>query len=777
MASHSHSPVPAGHLPGIPTHSSASSPTLRCCCGRPECTFLAHNHQALEGLEKDLETAARLGQALLHRHESYMVEAEEDRQRLHSNIDQLERQKRQVEEENVRIIEENRGLLEQLEGLNKNIADSDAHSKSLTATLETTEAELRKVTATAARAADLEAQLSEMETEQSKLQDNLQTAQNDNKSAVQRWKKAESTLQSLQDQVEKMEKETRDEQERHSEMVQRMERRRVVERELDGAAGRLKGAAAAQELGRNPNGTNVVSRFVRDILQDNANLQMGIMELREMLDSSNLEVQNLRDQVLTHQPLDTTEGQEGRAPQSTTLSQELESSEARRISQEYHIHHHYHSSSVSAGSKRERVFGRSKKRRSLLGSPIILHSASGTPLSRKSLHNHNPSASSNSTVHSQASVPLPTGAASRRWSSQSPAIDSLSSSPQSGYRPASIFDRVDRGFESSRPTSPDSTVFSSPYLGNRHRKSDVSVLPGLAPEGFDQPANDELLNLDYSHFAEQYDAEFGDGVPVQPAIPEESEEVSSKCAEPECGLHPAANDDVFASPYSASSARKSPSHDDLFSVAGMDIHTPSNRPSRMSLLHPTIPVRFPRKIASPSVDMSSTVPVFSSNTAMADGENGQKIPERSPRSYLASVSVVRTNPEADSSSTENEPIESTTPTRKVSLGRRVGSWMRGRWGASSEEPDDNTKSQPQRISPVPKTPDSPVTSAPISFRPHSAGAAQNNSKADSASGLVFRYPGVNQNGPIKGFHPRSRAPSAIHAEGLDEDLLRESLAE
>lgn len=50
-------------VPCIPTHSSPSAPaTLRCCCGRDECAFLHHNQVALEGLEKDLDTAAKLGQ-------------------------------------------------------------------------------------------------------------------------------------------------------------------------------------------------------------------------------------------------------------------------------------------------------------------------------------------------------------------------------------------------------------------------------------------------------------------------------------------------------------------------------------------------------------------------------------------------------------------------------------------------------------------------------------------------------------------------------------------
>lgn len=36
--------------------------TLQCCCGRRDCAYLRHNNVALGDLEKDLETAARLGQ-------------------------------------------------------------------------------------------------------------------------------------------------------------------------------------------------------------------------------------------------------------------------------------------------------------------------------------------------------------------------------------------------------------------------------------------------------------------------------------------------------------------------------------------------------------------------------------------------------------------------------------------------------------------------------------------------------------------------------------------
>lgn len=60
MDSHPHSSA-SGRIPSIPTHSRNST-TLRCCCGRDDCTLLEHNNVALEGLEKDLATAAKLGQ-------------------------------------------------------------------------------------------------------------------------------------------------------------------------------------------------------------------------------------------------------------------------------------------------------------------------------------------------------------------------------------------------------------------------------------------------------------------------------------------------------------------------------------------------------------------------------------------------------------------------------------------------------------------------------------------------------------------------------------------
>ncbi|KAJ5757097.1 uncharacterized protein N7511_007279 [Penicillium nucicola] len=760
----------------IPTHSTST--TLRCCCGRNDCALLEHNNVALEGLEKDLETAARLGQALLHRHESYMAEAEEDRHRLVSSVDSLEREKQEVQAQNSRIIEENRNLLEQLDSLNRAVAESDSYARTLTSNLENTQSELRRLTAAAARAADLEAQLALMETEQSKLQESLNMAHEDEQSAVQRWRKAETTLRDLHDQIDRIEKEAREERERHTEVIERMERKRAVERELDSAAGRLKGAAAASELKRNAGGTTVVSRFVKDILQDNANLQVGIMELREMLNTSNEEVQNLRDQVLSHQPLAGVDEEDSLEPTTlTTLSEELEAKKERRVSQEFHIHHHHYH---TPGKKEKAAINRrAKKRRPAIGSPVALHSAQGQS-PRRTLHRSQSSGSSMSTILSQTSVSIPPQ--SRRWSLQSHAGDSLASSPQSAFRTSSIFDRVERGAEFSQATSPDSTVFSSPVMGARNFKA--LDMPFQPISDFDyHDSQDDLSSFDDDLYNRQ-ELNTSDNIPREPAIPEESEPSPQGSYFQSSSRRESlknADDDFFSMQVQPSSLRRSTSHDSLLSVsvAGMDIHTPNTRHLRMGDWHPGM--RIPQRILSPSVELVSTPPVISAPAIIA---NRSASSGYSSQSLLASMATSKSNKSTDASSITSADSNSTASTaatgpRKPTLGRRVGGWVLGRWGMSPVSSDGevdipvqdpSTESAPMPT-PAP-TPTPALASAPPTPAPPSS-----ISKTPDPMALRFRFPGVNQKGPIMGLRPPPAAPIAIHAQGIDENLLRESLAE
>ncbi|CAG7949417.1 unnamed protein product [Penicillium olsonii] len=807
----------------IPTHSSAST-TLRCCCGRNDCALLEHNNVALEGLEKDLETAARLGQvhwtlwcaslrgfislwlppysghpfshialasvmstfheftakaenigtssltfslqALLHRHESYMAEAEEDRHRLVTSIDDLEREKKQVQAENARIIEENRSLLEQLDVLNRAVAESDDHVKYLTVTLESTESEVRRLTVAATRAEDLESQLILMETEQSKLQDNLTSAHEDEKSAVQRWKQAECSLRDLHDQVDRIEKEAREESQRHTELVERMERKRAVERELDNAAGRLKGAAAASELNRNAVGTNVVSRFVKDILQDNANLQVGIMELRDLLENSNEEVQNLREQVMSHQPLAGIDEENPQPTTSTTLCEELRAKEERRVSQELHIHHHYHSSLQPAKKEKGPLNRRVKKRRPALGSPVAMHSAVRSQSPRRGMHRSQSSGSSMSTILSHTSVSIPPQS-SRRWSLQSYAPDSLASSPQSAFQTASIFDRVERGLEFSQPTSPESTVLSSPIMGARNWKS--IDMPFRPMGGFD--SDDQSHSLP-TYEEDIYNREFPNTCDHsrQPPIPEESES-SPSVAYFDISTRdplPASDDGIFAMHVQPSAMRRSSSHDSLLSVsvAGMDIHTPNNRQARMGNWHPGM--KIPQRILPPSVELVSTPPIISAPAIQTDRATSSA---HTSQSLLASMAA---NTKSDAASIVSSDSTSTTstaatgPRKATNLGRRVGGWVLGRWGTTPVSDETPESREPA------DSPNTSVASSP-SVGPSAAPSAPV-PKMDPLA-LRFRYPGVNQKGPIKGLRPPPPAPVSLHPDGIDENLLRESLAE
>ncbi|KAI9677373.1 MAG: hypothetical protein M1817_006325 [Caeruleum heppii] len=340
-------------------------PTIDCCCGQQDCLVLLHNSTALDGLERSVQTAARAGQALLVRHEAYMVDAEQERQRMNLIIEQLEADKRTMEMENAKTLQENSELLKQLEDLNVSVADSDVHIRALTATLQSTQQELSRLTALAARTAKLELQLATLEEEQARLHQSLVISQEDERSAVQRWRQAERTLAGLHEQIERIEAETKAEREKHIEVVGRLERRRAVEKELESAAGRLKGAAAATTLGKTSNGSNAVSHFVKDLLQDNANLHLGIVEIRDLLHSSNEEVELLRHQLMLHQPV-ALSGLDGNY--ASSLSEELDPVSVRMPSQELHVHHHYH---PSERQKEKLPAKRPRKKRNAITSTLF----------------------------------------------------------------------------------------------------------------------------------------------------------------------------------------------------------------------------------------------------------------------------------------------------------------------------------------------------------------------------------------------------------------------
>ncbi|CAO2657896.1 Nn.00g071560.m01.CDS01 [Neocucurbitaria sp. VM-36] len=700
-------------------------------------------------------------QALLVRHEAYVADSERERKQMLATIETLEQEKLDLEAKNAQTIKANRDLLDQLEHLNDTVANSDAYIQSLTDTLRSTEQEIERLSSLAARTQLLEKQLIDLEREQSQLQINLDAKLVDERTAIQRWKTAERTIGDLQDQIDRIEKEAREERERHVEVVARMERRMAVEGELNTAAGRLKAKA-----GHDKGGTNVVSHFVKDILLDNANLQHGIVELREMLMTSNEEVERLRDQLRVHQPVSTPPAEDA---STTTLQKELAMEQEAVMNQELHIHHHYHGPKISKNLPKPQAPRRPKKKRFSL---TPSHFDPPPALDR----------SSTATLLDQTSATVPN---SHRWSQASTlAPGSYPGSPVSEGHRGSIYDRVfsDAAYDSSRPTSPpDSIDLQSPKFGptrsneynsdqdvtpkhkrrsSRHLKppslatirsasTPISLTtkssPATAIISAFSPANsfsDDIFTLSPSIKPEP-----------QSAIPEESEDTSLPPAAPAVVTSPEEIEpDDLVSPLTQMrpALRRHASHESLISVSGMDIHTLQSRPSQLLYSSSS-------RFSTPG-GAGSAGPELTPWTATAHGTLSRKNTDTSTLNRSLLYSTIANQKRGPRKSDGPQPSSNTG----IGIGKKVGGWVFGKWGA---------------------------TPAPESSRPPSSNSQQTQSSQSTASAAApdtvkkvsdkpkLRPSGVNQNGPIWGFFDIPETPTKVVVQDYDADALGEALAE
>ncbi|KAM0333966.1 hypothetical protein ACHAQA_000984 [Verticillium albo-atrum] len=708
-------------------HDPAAS--LRCCCGHEDCAYLKHSCDVLDTVEQDVHTAAKLGQALLARHEAYMADAERDRLELTARIEQLETDKRELQAENARTVEENRALLDQLETLNNSVNSSDTRIHSLEATLLSSQQAVRRLEGAAVRAAELERHVALLEREQMQLQNTLISTESESRSALNRWKKAERGISELQEQLERMEKEAKDERERHVEAMGRVERQREMEKELNTAAGRLKGAAAAKSLDKGKNGSSVVSHFVRDLLQDNANLQLGMAELREMLTNSNDEIQALRDQLMYHQPMI-----EGETSTTSTLRAEMEPLQMEdpvttaRLSQELHIHHHYHVAPKGETKK-------PKKRRAGL-TPGIFTPPSGASTPVTPLRNHpwrlsSPAAPTTSTHGHRDSTSSLAAPPSNRWSmfSEQPsefAASSVPSSPQSTSHRYSMFDKFP---DSDMPASPTTSVDpTSPILRATHlkRPSEASTRSISMPTKLLIAPPTPTLEVTHHHSGPEpiREESHEDDTDVEdvPEIVTTEEEYSFSTDEelPQRRLH------------------RVISHESIMSLAGgLDIHTLKVRPSQLTLR----PLGGAEAVFT-GVTASSTISRVTTKRSTAV--------LRDSLAGLPSQRVVSTPTRSLSpASTIHERQQSTA---------KAGRWTSWRpWGGGS------SPINPER-SPTP-TPPTPT-----------------NRKTDKERDL-HRASGINQPGAIPGFQEylasiRTRGtPSKVTPDVVDVEALRQILEE
>lgn len=655
-------------------------------------------------------------QALLVRHEAYMQEAERERFDLNIKIEQLETDKKDLESQNAKTIEENRELLNQLEGLNSSVLDSETHIKSLEATLHSTQQELRRLEGLAAKTHELELQLISLELEQEKLQKTVISTEAEERSAIQRWKQAERRLQDVQDQLERIEREAREERERHVEVMGRMERQRAVERELDTAAGRLKGAAAASQTGGHH--SNVVSHFVKDILQDNANLQLGIVELREMLMSSNDEVQTLREQLMLHQPLSTIEESNQSSLKAEIAAKEVKP-EPVAISQELHIHHHYHT------PKKEEARRPKKKRVSLNNALFTPPHHLRTPRGPETAN----------AILSQTSVTIPhPSTPNNRWSMQSGqmsdfAPSSVPSSPQSGYRNSTLFDR---GFDldSSRPTSPGSSIdpMSPQFAPMRHRKKGSEVSTRSFFQNF-QP--DSVIHEEEDHDVEEIQNLHATHVPTL------VEDITDSEISHESSLDSESHWSTALQP----SLRRSTSHESILSISGIDIHTLKSRPSQMTITSSSL-LRPRSRLAQPStmtsIETITAQPVMSRTSTY------------NSTAYLRASGLAPSS--TDARSISSSMTQSSSNSNESTPKKTGGGWIFGRWGVSPAKSTENLRAPPKRVVSQPQL--------------------------DPLQTFMGRSPGINQRGPVPGLVRKPKmTPSMVKPVVVDHAALQEVLGE
>lgn len=755
------------------------------------CVSVVHDAQPRSEI-RDFPTLTFALQALLARHEAYMASAERDRFEMQSRIEQLETEKRTLEEENARTIQENRALLDQLESYNNSVIDSETQIRSLEATLQSSEQAIRKLQGAEARATEMEDQIADLEAEQAALRNTLVTTEGEAKSAMQRWRRAEKGISDLQEKLERIEREAYEERERHAQVLARMEKQRSMEKDLNTAAGRLKGAAAVKTMG---DGGTVVSHFVRDLLQDNANLQVGMAELRELLLNSNDEIQHLREQLIFHQPV---EGKENTA--AGTLRAELDSDEvepssptspkspqqrsrpAASVSQELHIHHHYHVAKPAEPKK-------PKKKRQNLVPNVFNPSRNFGPSSPPSpgLPHWRLPHTSHSVRDSISTAP------STRWSvfSEQPsdfAPSSVPSSPVSNRR-GSIFDRT--GHDTSYPTSPVTSIDPTSPAWTRHKKqpSDASRRKFSTPRPLfldGLPEDHQVTARNYGHgngsrLRENLptimtSSEDGPGPVTTGVSPEELMTDSTASGDAAPNMPPTPYyDDCYSTPTRPRLHRAASSESIMSLTGGLDIHTLKSRPSQLSFR--------PLGAAMADIELSTVTARPTIARAGTEGRRGST----TLRDKLSN-SNIRAGDRSASASLALSSLASTpeVPQRSASsngFGRLVG-WRP--WASTNNKGQDSATNTPtsdrsRSISPNPASASSPATS--VIDVPQVSSNESSKKPAPKESAFSPRTFGINQPGAIPGFqeylayHQRRGPQAKVVPDVVDYDALKEILEE
>jgi hypothetical protein len=474
------------------------------------------------------------------------------------------------------------------------------------------------------------------------------------------------------------------------------------------------------------------------------------VELREMLQNSNGEVENLRQQLVLHQPLEEDEEEDVPRPPIGARQPSLHDEINRATSQELHVHHHYHapSNSTAAANSRNNLRRPKKKRYGGLTPNQFTPPTSGRTTPRSSVSYRTPS--SMATILQQTAVSVPDSAHhNHRWSVQSNQTyqslyaSSGPGSPQSTlHRTSSIFDRVfsDGGHESSRPTTPDTEPPSSPVLAPTHKSrpsatgfrtasapvvnrkgitpgpslSSISSIPDMSIEDLPsykpRPSNHHVI-------AEETEDDWDE---TSSAVLESTSSGVTPVSEHRYfDIH---NSDIYDRPL-----RRAASHESLLSISGMDIHTYQSRPKHSLLTQGGV----------------------TSGTIVSSAQAHAARPAATTRMETNGHSLLR-------GMAADQRLASAP---KQTITKKASGWIFGRWGAT----------------PGPLDADSSRSTRSASIK-----SGSDRAKDDSLVHPKFpklRNPGINQSGPILGFGPEIKIHHPPVVKKLDQEELRNVLDE
>lgn len=634
-------------------------------------------------------------QALLVRHETYVAEAEQDRVRLDKTIAVLETRTTELEDHNKRLVDDNALLSSKLDQRRVVIAQSDAQIQSLTTILETAQHEISKLSSLAARTEQLEARIVRFESDRAQIQNDLKTSKDNEQMTAALLQDSKKEVDRLQRHIDEAEQTLAEERRRSNDVVERMEKRRAVEREMDERDQRTRRVASMKSGPGEKRGGEVVSSFVREILQDNANLQLKMLELQDSLQTSSEELEELRAQLTEARsvPLVNTPPPDEEEEEEETG--EVTRKPVRKVSQELHVHHHYHGPKNSHSITRTRSVGQrqKKKRQSAI---------SGRQMPTRPPSPHISSHYRDESISSSVVAPSPKLGSKQRPISMLPMrlASSEYSSMNSTHSPSTIFEpafdhaAVD---QYSRPTSPDSEFpyYSTAAPPKRRHASGASGTSGdsffaalgmlgetsseCGPVAETEHEDDSEVGNDYTPRTVLHEGRFGvesahflsSSIPrADPAI------FDTTSHDPQAPYMPSTRHpnprtnsaDVPTSHDSPRPLRRTASHSSILSISGMDINAYTYSPGS-GLARNAAP-------APPSLLQSarcSSRPVLDRSTALA----------RAPSATLLLSATMKRNaarPESGSRSAATEPKGYTPLTDTFG---RLGGWF-GRRSATAQ---------------------------------------------------------------------------------------------